>query len=261
MNEGLEEHIISDTDSDITHQSAPFLIQMEDYEGPLDLLLDLSRKKKFDLAKISIAELARQYIRFIETAQRLKIEVAADYLVMATYLAWLKSRLLTHDEDDDEEETLSPELQAENLRLRLLHLEQIKIRADQLMARLQIGRDVFKNGKPEHMGVREQAKYDASLLELLRAYGDITMRSQTGEFKIIPSRLFSPEQMYQRLNLTIGTDKTWQDIKKFMPDCTETLLKKSALSGLLVAGLQLTKEGKIDMQQAQEFAPIYIRAV
>nr|MCH9853437.1 segregation/condensation protein A [Alphaproteobacteria bacterium] len=162
--------------------SAPFLIKMEDYEGPLDLLLDLSRKKKFDLAKISIAELARQYIHFIETAQRLKIEIAADYLVMATYLAWLKSRLLTHDEDEDDEETLSPELQAENLRVRLLHLEQIKIRADQLMKRLQIGRDIFKNGKPEHMGVREQAKYDASLLELLRAYGDITMRGETGEF-------------------------------------------------------------------------------
>ena len=201
MNQGLEEHIISqDSDSEASHQSTPFLIKMEDYEGPLDLLLDLSRKKKFDLAKISIAELARQYIRFIETAQRLKLEIAADYLVMATYLAWLKSRLLTHNEDDDDdEESLSPELQAENLRVRLLHLEQIKIRADQLMARLQIGRDVFKNGKPEHMGVREQAKYDANLLELLRAYGDITMRAETGEFEIIPSRLFSPEQMYQRL--------------------------------------------------------------
>ena len=260
MDDGFED-IASSMNREESYQSAPFLIKMQDYEGPLDLLLDLSRKKKFDLAKISIAELARQYIHFIETAQRLKIEIAADYLVMATYLAWLKSRLLTHDEDEDDEETLSPELQAENLRVRLLHLEQIKIRADQLMKRLQIGRDIFKNGKPEHMGVREQAKYDASLLELLRAYGDITMRGETGEFEIIPSRLFSPEQMYQRLSLTIGTDKTWQDIKKFMPDCTEILLKKSALSGLLVAGLQMTKEGKIDMQQAKEFAPIYIRAL
>ncbi len=245
---------------DSVNDKSSFLIEMEDYEGPLDLLLDLSRRKKFDLAKISIAELARQYIRFIETAQRLKIEIAADYLVMATYLAWLKSRLLM-PYDDEEEEELNPEIQAENLRLRLLHLEQIKLRANDLMARSRLGHDFFSNGKPEHMGVREQAQYDANLVDILRSYGEITMRSQKGKFEIIPSRLFSPEQMYQRLSLMLGVAEDWQNMKEFMPDCTETIIKKSAFSGLLVAGLNMTKEGKIDIQQSAPFAPLYIKSL
>ena len=241
---------------------AKFQLQMADYAGPLDLLLDLCRRNKFDLSKISVAELARQYIHFIETAQKLKIEIAADYLWMATYLAWLKSRLLVpSDDEDDEEEALSPTEQADRLRLRLLYLDKIKSHADALMARPHLGRDFFKKGKSEYIGVSIQGKYDTKLYQLLQSYAHITIRNQTGTFEIIPTRLFSAEQMQERLHLMLDVMVDWKDIQEFMPTCSQDLMKKSAFSGLVVASLALVKLGKVDIQQSMPFAPIYIKAV
>ncbi len=235
-----------------------FLIHLSDYEGPLDLLLELARKKKFDLVQISISELARQYIAFIETAQKLKIEIAADYLVMAAYLAWLKSRLLLPANIDEAEE-LAPEQQAEILRRRLLHLEKIKLRATELFARKRLGQDFFKNGQPTSITIREKTIYHPKLFDLLQAYATIIRRKETGTLTIASTRLFTPEQMQERLKLMIGTITDWTEIKKFLPECSDPLMEKSALAGLIVGGLSLVKAGIIDIQQTAPFAPIYIK--
>ena len=235
-----------------------FTIHLNEYEGPLDLLLELSRKKKFDLSQISIADLAKQYILFIQNAQKLRIEIAADYLVMAAYLAWLKSRLLLPDETL-QEDNFSPEDHAKMLHQRLLHLEEIKNRGAALFKRNRLGQNIFAYGQATEISIREKPIYQTKLYQLLKSYATIKMRGETGTLTITATRLFNPEQMQERLKLLIGDIADWTEIAEFMPVCTDKPAKKSALASLIVGGLSMVKAGIIDMQQASAFAPIYIK--
>jgi len=235
------------------------VVDLGGYEGPIDVLLTLAREQKVDLTRISILRLADQYLAFIAAARRLRLEIAADYLVMAAWLAYLKSRLLLPEPTKDDEPT-GPEL-AEALARQLQRLEAMQRVGGRLMALPQLGRDVFARGAPEGIPVVRRTIYDATLFELLKAYGDGRARASSSVLHIEPAELYSVDDALQRLSRFLGRMPEWRMMASFLPpDLRFGLIQRSAIAATFVASLELVREGRLQLRQDKLFGPIYLRS-
>ena len=236
------------------------IVNLDGFEGPLDLLLTLARTQKVDLARISILALAEQYLDYVAQARRLRLELAANYLVMAAWLAYLKSRLLLPDEETDEEPS-GPEMAAA-LALRLRRLSAMRDAAAKLMDRPQLGRDVFAAGAAEGLPVHEQALHEGTLVELLRAYADHRIRRKPRGLLIELSAYHSMEDAYERLTQLLGSTPDWEILERFLPRGSGPESDAAARSGVastLAASLELAREGQLQIRQMEPFGPIYLR--
>ncbi len=251
---------ISDLDLPETGNE-PLLVDVDGYEGPLDLLLTLSRNQKVDLRKISILALAEQYLAFVDAAKQLRIELAADYLVMAAWLAFLKSRLLLPVDADDDGP--SGEELAAHLAFQLERLEAMRRSAARLMARDQLGRDFFVRGQGEAEERRRMVTYTASLLDLLQAYARIKTREDFEPLHLQRSAIYTMEQALERLRGLIGHAVDWNDLEVFLPEgwLVDPGKRRSALASTFAATLELVKLGQVQIRQAEIFAPILLRRV
>ncbi len=237
------------------------IVNLDGFEGPLDLLLGLARSQKVDLARISILALAEQYLAYVEDVRQLRLELAAGYLVMAAWLAYLKSRLLLPDEEPDAEEPSGPEMAAA-LALRLRRLAAMRDAAATLMDRPQLGRDVFAAGAPEGLPVRQQALHESTLLELLRAYAAHRIRREPRRLLIELSAYHSMEDAYRRLKQLLGSTPEWETLARFVPRGTQPeseAVTRSGLASTLAASLELAREGRLQIRQLEPFGPIYLR--
>ena len=238
------------------------MLDLDGFEGPLDLLLELARDQKVDIIRISILELAEQYLNFINTARELRLELAADYLVMAAWLAYLKSRLLLPKQDSDEEE-LSAEEMAKLLAFQLKRLEAMKAAGEKLLERPNLGRDFFGRGDPEEVRVTTASVYDASLYDLLKAYAQIMLTSESKTLEIEAFDLYAMDDAIRRLRDLFGRRvvPTWTKLLEFMPHGLGTPLKaRSALAAHFVASLEMCRDGELEISQEQVFGPIMLRS-
>ena len=235
------------------------VVDVDGFEGPLDLLLNLSRTQKVDLRKISILDLAVQYLVFIEKAKELRIELAADYLVMAAWLAFLKSRLLL-PLDPSEDGPSGDELAA-HLAFQLERLQAMRDTAAKLMARDRLGRDRFVRGVTEDMMRRKTVHYTANLLDLMQGYARIRTKDDFRPFVMDRDSVFTMEQALNRMRGLIGFAGHWTDIASYLPDGWSENPKKrrSATASTFAASLELAKEGKIEIRQEDVFSSIKIR--
>lgn len=233
------------------------VVNLDGYEGPLDLLLDMARTQKVDLSQISILALVEQYLVFINAARRLKLELAADYLVMAAWLAYLKSRLLLPREEGEAE--ASAEELAARLQMQLKRLEAMREAGARLMARDQVGRDVFLRGMPEPIDLVRHATYDCTLYELLKSYGDLRQRSQHRVYEPRRRPVLSLDEALTRLSRMLGMTLNWADILSFLPDSSDGEYRRSALASTFLASLELARTGRAELQQWEAFGPMYLR--
>lgn len=233
-------------------------VDLAGYEGPLDVLLGLARTQKVDITKISILALAEQYLAFIAEAKRIRIEIAADYLVMAAWLAYLKSRLLLPPGEEDDEPT-GEELAAD-LTFRLRRLDAFRQVGERLFAGILLGRDVFPRGAPEGVRVIKTPIYEASLFELLKAYADHKAQAGAVALTITPKIVFTFEQATRRLTALIGMAMDWQELERFLPGAlADDFTRRTAVASTLSASLELARQGKLDIRQQAAFGPIYLR--
>ena len=235
------------------------IVDVDGFEGPLDLLLTLSRTQKVDLRQISVLALAQQYLAFIEKARDLRIELAADYLVMAAWLAFLKSRLLLPP--DPEEEGPSGEELAAHLAFQLERLQAMRDAAAKLMARDRLGRDFFARGITEDVTRVRRVTYTASLLDLMQGYARIRTRDDFRPYVMDREAVLTMEQALDRMRHLIGFAGDWTDIASYLPEGWEAdpRRRRSATAATFAASLELAKEGKIEIRQGDTFAPIHIR--
>jgi segregation and condensation protein A len=234
-----------------------FVVDLEGFEGPLDLLLALARDQKVDLAEISILALAEQYLAYIQKARDLKLEIAADYLVTAAWLAYLKSRLLLPPPHDDEEP--SGEEMAEALAARLQRLDAIRRAADILFTRARLGHERFPRGEPEGLRVMRKSRYHLGLHELLQAYLDQRMRASRPSYAIQPQPVMRIEDALERLQGLLGGAE-WQNLLAFLPaDLVDDDFRRSAIAAHVGASLEMARDGLLDLRQAAPFGPIYVR--
>jgi segregation and condensation protein A len=232
-------------------------VSFDSWEGPLDLLLTLARGQKVDLREISILALTQQYLAFIDSARQLKLELAADYLVMAAWLAYLKSALLLPRAEQPDP---SPEELALRLHLRLQRLNAMRDAAARLMARDRVGRDVFTRRAPEGLRLVKKARWQASLYDLIAAYGQIRARTQPVVHTIVARPVMTLDEAIQRVGTLVGAALDWTRLESFLPPDLDPPRAKSALASSFVAALELARQGRVEMQQDGIFAPIYLRA-
>ncbi len=239
----------------------PFVVDLEGFDGPVDLLLDLARKQKVDMAQISVLELATQYIDYIEHAKDLRLEVAADYLVMAAWLTYLKSRLLLPDQPSEEGD-LTPQDLADILAFQLRRLESMRRCGELLLQRPRLGQDFFKPANRNETFVTKQLQFDLKFHDLINAYGRILAEKQAAFYQPKQRKLFKMEDAIERLAAMIGLAKEWISIDTFMPldEIQDYLVKKSAVSSTFGAFLELAKQGQVYLKQEKTFAPIFMRA-
>lgn len=239
--------------------SETLIVDVDGYEGPLDLLLTLSRTQKVDLRKISVLDLAVQYLSFIENAKELRIELAADYLVMAAWLAFLKSRLLLPP--DPLEAGPSGDELAAHLAFQLERLQAMRDYAAKLMARDRLGRDRFVRGITEDVLLRKTVYYTANLLDLMQGYARIRTKDDFRPYVMDRESVFTMEQALERMRGLIGYAGHWTDISSYLPDgwSSDPKKRRSATASTFAASLELAKEGKIEIRQDDVFAPIEIR--
>jgi len=234
------------------------VIDIDGFEGPLDLLLHLSRNQKVDLTRISIVALVDQYLAFIHEAQRLRLEVAADYLVMAAWLAYLKSRLLIPKKSNDDEP--SGEGLAELLQFQLRRLEAMREKAFELMQRNQLGRQFFKRGLPEMVIVEKKHLYSTTLYELLIAYASIRQKNSIKQVELGQRKVWSLKTARNILQRLLGKAQDWVSLDEYLlayilsPD-----EERTARASLFATSLEMVREGGVELRQSQPFAPIYIR--
>jgi segregation and condensation protein A len=234
------------------------IVDVDGYEGPLDLLLALSRSQKVDLRKISVLQLAEQYLVFVNQAVALRIELAADYLVMAAWLAFLKSRLLLPPEPGADGP--SAEDLASHLAFQLERLAAMREAAATLMARDQLGRDRFARGLPESLDSRRITKWDATLLDLMRAYARIRTRDDFRPYAMDRVHVFTMEQALERLRGLLGYAGAWTDLMTFLPEGWATPdRRRSVTAAHFAAVLELAKRGVVQLRQSDTFAPIEIK--
>jgi segregation and condensation protein A len=239
--------------------AAALVVDLEGFEGPIDVLLTLARDQKVDLTKISILALADQYLAFIDGARELRLEIAADYLVMAAWLAYLKSRLLLPAPVESQDEPSAAEM-AEALAFQLRRLQAMQDAGVRLMARPQLGRDVFARGTPEGLRIVARPQYEATLYDLLRAFGEHKARVERGRLDIVPSELYSMEMALERLSTMLGRMPEWTTLISFLPQgIGDSLVLRSAHAAMLAAGLELVRSGRMHIRQDVPFGPIYVR--
>ena len=232
-------------------------LDIDGWEGPLDLLLQLARAQKVDLAKISILALTDQYLAYIADAKKLRLEIAADYLVMAAWLAYLKSCLLLPKDPDVEP---SPEELALRLQLRLQRLDAMRDAGARLMARDRIGRDVFLRGRPEGLPLVRRARWQVELYDLIAAYGQVRARTEPVVHVVARRPVMTLEEALVRLERMIGTTPEWARLESFLPQTQDGEYRRSALASSFVASLELARLGKLEMTQEEAFAPLMVRS-
>src|SRR3954452_9860875 len=232
-------------------------LDLDGWEGPLDLLLTLARSQKVDLARISILALVEQYLAFIADDRKLKLEIAADYLVMAAWLAYLKSCLLL---PKDSEADPSPEELAMRLQLRLQRLAAMREAGARLLARDRIGRDVFVRASPEGLRVIRRSAWQAELYDLIAAYGSVRARTEPAVHIVSRRPVMTLEEALLRVERMLGTCVDWARLESFLPETQDPEFRKSALASSFVAALELARKGKIEIDQKAPFAPLRIRA-
>ncbi len=236
-----------------------FLVDIDGFEGPLDLLLELARRQKVDLAKISILALAEQYLLFIEAARRVRLELAADYLVMAAWLAYLKSRLLIPTEVVKGDEPLAADLAAA-LAARLRRLEAIRKASELLMNRPRLGRDMFLRGRPEGVSITRHSEYTASLFDLLSAYAQQRQMHALSRVTLTRRVVWSLAEARQAIELLAGSISEWTTMDQFLIDyCVAPELQRTARASCFASSLELVREGRIEIRQDRAFAPIWMK--
>jgi len=235
-----------------------FNLTIDNYAGPLELLLDLAKSQKVDLMKISIVQLADEYLKFINTIKK-NLELAADFLVMATWLAYLKSRLLLPETDDEE---FSAVQMAEKLKLQLRKLEAIRHLSDKLVDKKQLGRDIFIKGMREGIKRISASKYEVSLYELIRAYADIQRTQNFAVMNISKLPVFTMEEAIKRLKNVISELKDWRSIYDLIPGSFMKSIpeRKSGLAGMFAGSLEMVREGKLSIYQKKLFDTILVKA-
>jgi segregation and condensation protein A len=232
-------------------------LDIDGWEGPLDLLLALARNQKVDLRQISILELVEQYLAFVNEARALKLELAADYLVMAAWLAYLKSALLL---PRNPEEVPSPEELALRLQLRLERLGAMREAGARLVARDRLGRDIFLRAAPEGLRVLRKARWEAEIYDLIAAYGRISARTRPVMHVVHARDVMTLEEAIERVARLIGTRIDWSTIESFLPEEASGMFRKSALASSFVAALELARQGRVELRQKSPFAPLYVKA-
>jgi segregation and condensation protein A len=238
----------------------PFVVAVDGFEGPLDLLLTLARSQKVDITRISVLRLADQYLEFIESAKRCNLELAADYLVMAAWLAYLKSRLLLPQPAAAAGEPTADEM-ATRLRWRLERLQAMRETAARLMARERLGRDVFARGAPEPVKVVKLPEYTDSLYDLLSAYATRRLK-RTGAASYRPEHapVLLIEEARERLERMLGRIENWSGLSRLLPsDWSGGARRRSGLASTLLACLELARDGKVEIRQLKAFDEIYVR--
>lgn len=235
------------------------IVDVDGFEGPLDLLLTMARTQKVDLRTISVLALAEQYLSFIEKAKTLRLELAADYLVMAAWLAFLKSRLLLPPDPSDEGP--SGEELAAHLAFQLERLEAMREAAAKLMARDQLGRDFFVRGIPERVIRSRTVTYTASLVDLMQAYARTRTRDDFRPFVMDRDAILTMEEALERMGRLISFAGDWTDLSAYLPEGwdVDPQRVRSATAATFAASLELVKAGKIELRQGESFAPIQIK--
>ncbi len=233
-------------------------LELDGWEGPLDLLLDLARRQKVDLRRISILELVDQYLTYIEQAEALRLELAADYLVMAAWLAYLKSALLLPREEQPDP---SPEELALRLQLRLQRLAAMRDAAARLMGRDRLGRDVFARGAPEGLRVDRKAKWQCDWFALVQAYGQVKARTAPVVHMVRDRMVMTLDSALSRVSSMLGVNIDWMELRDFLPPHADPKLRRSALASSFVAALELARLGKAELNQDEVFGPLMLRGI
>ena len=237
-------------------ERAPLHLELESWEGPLDLLLDLARAQKVDLVHISILDLAIQYVDYIESAAALQLEVAADYLVMAAWLAYLKSCLLL---PKDPEADPSPEELALRLQQRLMRLDAMREAGARLMGRDRLGRDVFARGAPEGLRTERKSDWQASAYDLYAAYGRVRARTRPAMHIVHDRQVMTLEHAMERLGAMLGIAADWTDLTRFLPASRDAEFLKSCLASSFLASLELARRGQLRLEQDEAFGPVKVK--
>jgi segregation and condensation protein A len=232
-------------------------LELDGWEGPLDLLLSLARAQKVDLAKLSILSLVDQYLAFVADARALRLELAADYLVMAAWLAYLKSCLLL---PPDPEADPDPQGLALRLQWRLQRLDAMREAGGRLMARDQQGRDSFRRVAPEGLRFQVQARHDCSLYDLLSAYGGIRARAAHSVYAVRRRVVMALDDAIEQLEHLLGIAIDWTELAHFLPSADDEDYRRSALASTFVAALELTRQGRAELSQGEAFGPLLLRS-
>jgi segregation and condensation protein A len=246
-----------DFDSPPIHQSDELNLALDGWEGPLDLLLNLARAQKVDLAQISILQLVEQYLAYLAQVRALKIEIAADYLVMAAWLAYLKSCLLL---PKDAEADPSPEEIALRLQMRLQRLDAMREAGARLLGRDRVGRDVFLRGSPEGLRLVRKSAWQARDFDLFAAYGATRARTAPAMHVVHARSVMTLEEALERVGRMIGAALDWTFLETFLPTTQDPQFRRSALASSFLAALELARRGRLDIAQDGPFAPISLRA-
>ena len=254
MSDGFEEDQIS-TGPD---EQLSLFVNLDGFEGPIDLLLSLAREQKVDLGKIAILPLAEKYLMYIETARELNLEIAADYLVMAAWLAYLKSRLLLPDPEPEQAEDIVDMTDA--LRYQLVRLEAMQSAAKRLMDLPMLNRHRLVRGQPEQFERKEQIVWQARLYDLLSAYGGIVSSDEAEKLTIAATRLYSVQEAAGRLQNLLPRTPGWAELSAFLPaNLSQPLDRRSAVASHFVASLELAKDGVVALRQSSAYAPLFLR--
>ena len=250
---------MADADDDLLERARPdeaLTLTLDGWEGPLDLLLTLARNQKVDLREISILALVEQYLAYLEDARALRLEIAADYLVMAAWLAYLKSCLLL---PKDPTADPSPEELALRLQLRLQRLDAMREAGARLMARDRLGRDVFARGAPEGLRLVRHSAWHATPFELFAAFGQVRARSQPVFHVVAQRAVMTLEDAIERVARLVGAAIDWTRLEAFLPAGIDPAYARSALASSFVAVLELARQGRLELEQAEPFAPLRLR--
>ncbi|MBV1916823.1 MAG: segregation/condensation protein A [Sphingomonadaceae bacterium] len=242
---------------------AALYLEIDGWEGPLDLLLDLARRQKVDLRQISILELVDQYLTYVEQAEKMCLELAADYLVMAAWLAYLKSALLLPRE---EQEDPGPEELALRLQMRLQRLGAMRESAARLMGRDRLGRDVFARGAPEGLRIDRKNAWKCEWYDLVKAYGDVKQRADPVVHIVHERMVMTLDSALSRVSSMLGVTLDWMELRDFLPsshegDWADPRLRRSALASSFVAALELARIGKAEIAQEEIFGPLRLKAL
>ena len=240
------------------NDSLNFNVSLQNYNGPLEILLDLAKSQKVDLEKISITKLADQFHEFITNSSNLNLEIASEYLLMATWLTYLKSKLLLPDNEEEEFKALEV---AEKLKLQLKRLELIRLLSDQMLKRKRLGRDIFLRGIKGNIKSIYSTKYSITLFELLKTYSSIIMTKEFQKINIPKLPVFTMEEGIKRIKQFFGKLTNWKNIDDLIPlnFSSSKILIKSGKAGLFAGSLELAKEGNITIKQSKLYSPIFIK--
>lgn len=252
-----------DEEGDGRDESERLVLDLDGFEGPLDVLLALAREQKVDLARLSILRLADQYLEFVQRVRQKHLDLAAEYLVMAAWLAYLKSRLLLPEPEPDQDGLPTAAEMAEVLAFRLRRLEAMQRAGTGLVTRPQLGRDIFARGAPDEVPVVTRSIFDVQLFDLLKAYADHIVRTSVRTLTIEAPDLYSVEDALKRLENLLGRMPDWSVLSSYLPQFEGDPLKmKSAVASTFIAALELAKQGRLQLRQdGGAYSPIYVKSL